>query len=527
MAANNFDITPDDWRIVKENLIQLYCSITTISVGILPQPRVVAEDLTKGNWRECFPNWLQMALSDVGKQVTSESMDSHCSGRLGGTKNNQPTSSKPRVYNMHSYGSCPSGGAAGGSSWDHNKPREEVSHLAMYISNDDEFADDPHQIMPFGDAFAFPYLPRQNPEGVDCGYLLPAEVTGFWGTYCHESGDVRPGYTGASPWDYFLDHQGHVALKLHSSVAVFSSYIGLVLTWIVYPQQEGLDIKINQYSYFDIIEKIPPPNHHGIWGCFHYLPLVLNVFLAWYDSGTFLSHLTDGGYGFNAVGSPGIDMYQMYVVTSMVKGGMHCVGVGLIYKTHGLFAGNVEKCATFLRTLFNGCESEINMAPSQVYFLQKRRGVGPLCHPMPSWICVDTIIPCPGVIDKEGADTICVHSFQTITFQMMITTSHFFNGIEERSHVFIPLESKHSRDMMWRTAFFSYLDGVWEWVQVTSDHVANQYSPLAHAYAAAKASLPTHAQVLSIVPPIECSLAVTLPSAWLSHKEGPQPIWRV
>ena len=25
MAANDFDITPDDWRIVKENLIQLHC----------------------------------------------------------------------------------------------------------------------------------------------------------------------------------------------------------------------------------------------------------------------------------------------------------------------------------------------------------------------------------------------------------------------------------------------------------------------------------------------------------------------
>ena len=73
---------------------------------------------------------------------------------------------------------------------------------------------------------------------------------------------------------------------------------------------------------------------------------------------------------------------------------------------------------------------------------------------------------------------------------------------------------------MWRTAFFSYLNGVWEWLQVTSDHVANHYTPLAHAYAAAKASSPTHAQVLSIAPPTECSLAVTLPSAQLSHKGG-------
>ena len=148
----------------------------------------------------------------------------------------------------------------------------------MYISDDNEFTDDPHQIIPIEDTFALSYLPRQNLEGFDCGYLLPAEVTGFQGTYYHESGDVRPGYTGASPWNYPLDCQGHVALKLHSGVADCSSYIGLVSTGIVYPQHENPNIKIDQYSYFDIIRTIPPPNHHGNWGCLQYLPLVLNVF---------------------------------------------------------------------------------------------------------------------------------------------------------------------------------------------------------------------------------------------------------
>ena len=105
---------------------------------------------------------------------------------------------------------------------------------------------------------------------------------------------------------------------------------------------------------------------------------------------------------------------------------------------------------------------------------------------------------------------------------MMIETSHFFNGIEERSHVFIPLEFKHQRDTrpMWGTAFFSYLEGVWEWVQVTGDHIANHYTLLAHAYAAEKASTPTHAQVSSIAPLTKCSLAITVPSAQLSHKGG-------
>ena len=258
-----------------------------------------------------------------------------------------------------------------------------------------------------------------------------------------------------------------MASKLYSSTAAYSSHIGLISTGIVYPQQEDPNVKINQHSYFDIIGTIPPITNHGIWGCLHFLPLVLKVFLAQYDSDTFLSHLTDGGYGFDAIGSPGITMYQMYIVTPMVK------AVGLIY--HGLFVGNIERCTTFLRNFSDRCESEINVAHSQAYFLQKRSGVGPLCHPMPTWICVDSIIPCPGVIDKEGADTIGVHSSQTVTFRIMIIMTHFFHEIEDRVHVFIPLKFKHHRDTqpLWRMAFFSYLDGVWEWVQVTSDHMAN------------------------------------------------------
>ena len=93
------------------------------------------------------------------------------------------------------------------------------------------------------------------------------------------------------------------------------------------------------------------------------------------------------------------------------------------------------------------------------------------------------------LVNKKGADTIGVHSSQAITFRMMVVTTHFFYEIKERAHVFIPLEFKHHRDTrpLWRTAFFSYLNRVWEWVQVISDHVANHYTALAHAYAATKA----------------------------------------
>ena len=152
------------------------------------------------------------------------------------------------------------------------------------VVSDDEFTDDPHQIIPTEDIFTIPTIPREDLKGFNKGYLLPAEVTAFQGIYYHESGDVRPGYTGVSPFDYPLDHQGHMASKLHLGTATYSSYIGFISTGIVYPQQENPDVQINQNNYFDITGSIPPIANHGIWSCLHFLPLVSNIFLAQYDS---------------------------------------------------------------------------------------------------------------------------------------------------------------------------------------------------------------------------------------------------
>ena len=71
---------------------------------------------------------------------------------------------KQRVLTAHSSAPGSSGSAAGGSGHDPNEPRQEVSHLALVISDDDEFTDDPHQIIPTEDAFSLPLLPRQNPR---------------------------------------------------------------------------------------------------------------------------------------------------------------------------------------------------------------------------------------------------------------------------------------------------------------------------------------------------------------------------
>ena len=267
---------------------------------------------------------------------------------------------------------------------------------------------------------------------------------------------------------------------------------------------------------------MPHPDAHGIWGSLHFLPLVSNVFLSRYDPETFLSHIAAGEYGFDIIGLPCIDIYQMYVAILMILGGIPYIGVGLVYRSPTLFIGTNEDCTNFLKVFFAHCKSSVNIAPSQAFFLQKRRGIGPLCCPMLSWICVNTVKLCPGVINPEGAQSQAICSSQILTFRMMVATRHAFHSIQERANVFSPLELRYPRDMRprWRTASYQYLNRVWEWVQVMSDHVASQYTLLANAYGAKPAKSQAHHQVSTITPLTECSLAIDLPSASLSHKGG-------
>ena len=198
------------------------------------------------------------------------------------------------------------------------------------------------------------------------------------------------------PYDHPLDQQGHIASVLHSGTAAYSSYIGLVASGIPITTRVGSrDIHC---QYFNIIGTIPGQDDHNIWGSWgslHFLPLVSNIFLLHYDSGTFLSHLVEGKYGFDIIGSNCIDMYQMYLVVPTVRCGIPYVGVGIVYRCSSLHVGDIEYCTIFLKTFLACCESSVNMAPSQAFFLRKRR-VGSLvstlalvdlhryCHTM-SW----------------------------------------------------------------------------------------------------------------------------------------------
>ena len=94
------------------------------------------------------------------------------------------------------------------------------------------------------------------------------------------------------------------------------------------------------------------------------------------------------------------------------------------------------------QAFFARCESSVDVAPSQAFFLRKRQELRPLCQPLPSWLGIDTVTPCPGVMDPEKTQARAIYSKPTLTFRLLLATTHRFEGIEEKVSVFIPLEFK-------------------------------------------------------------------------------------
>ena len=128
----------------------------------------------------------------------------------------------------------------------------------------------------------------------------------------------------------------------------------------------------------------------------------------------------------------------------------------------------------------------------------------------------------PQSCEPQKTQSRAIYLTQTLTFCLMLASNHHFEGIEEKVTIFIPLEFRDSQDIrsLWRVAMFEYLDGAWEWVQVMSDHVASHCTMLAVQGVAKPAMGMPQNRVSIIVPPMECSQTIYLPSAQLSSKGG-------
>ena len=90
-------------------------SILTITVGVLPPAKVLAENLTKATLREDSPNILKVTPKFIGWKTTNEATHSHGADHLSGSKDHIVPSSRQGVSAPCSSVPGSSGGAAGSS----------------------------------------------------------------------------------------------------------------------------------------------------------------------------------------------------------------------------------------------------------------------------------------------------------------------------------------------------------------------------------------------------------------------------
>ena len=72
-----------------------------------------------------------------------------------------------------------SGGGRGANKdgQDPHGPGQPASHLAMIVSSEDDFEDDPHQIIHTDDDYVLPYV--KHSDGYHQEYAIPASVENF------------------------------------------------------------------------------------------------------------------------------------------------------------------------------------------------------------------------------------------------------------------------------------------------------------------------------------------------------------
>ena len=126
---------------------------------------MLAEDLTKATLKEGSPNLLKVASKCIGRKATSESTSTCIAGHQSGPSDNTGSSLRLGASAICSSAPGSSGSTAGSSGQGPNDLKQEVAHLTMVVSDDVEFTDDPHQIIPTEDIFTIPAIPREDLEG--------------------------------------------------------------------------------------------------------------------------------------------------------------------------------------------------------------------------------------------------------------------------------------------------------------------------------------------------------------------------
>ena len=154
-------------------------SITAVPIQHVPRAMVVTEDLINLQSRWGLPNALVVAASDTGMRVMSQSTSSCGKGKTTSEKNEpQPPLESRALADSTGTTGGGSGKAARGDGEEPHNLKPGTSQLTLIISEENEFADNPHQVIPTKDCYGLPLIQKQC-GGFKHDYWSLAEVEEF------------------------------------------------------------------------------------------------------------------------------------------------------------------------------------------------------------------------------------------------------------------------------------------------------------------------------------------------------------
>ena len=136
-------------------------SISTITVGILPPAKVLAEDLTKATLREGLPSLLKVTPKFISWKTTNKVTHPHNADHPSGPKDGTALSSRWGVSAACSSVPGSSGGAAGSSGQGPGEPKQELPISPWWSQMMMSSLMIPHQIIPTEEVFTIQPFPER------------------------------------------------------------------------------------------------------------------------------------------------------------------------------------------------------------------------------------------------------------------------------------------------------------------------------------------------------------------------------
>ena len=199
-----------------------------------------------------------------------------------------------------------------------------------------------------------------------------------------------------------------------------------------------------------LVARVIPKEFVSIYGNLHFLLLITNLFLPRVTLEVFNTLLQQWAFGDPIPDYHTPNLYESYLVTPVIVGGIQFLGVAVIRKSYNLPTRDANDCVGFLQGFtswwMNHAESQEESRSAMAFLMSKISGHGLSPYLLLSWIVVPSCIVGDGLQLKSG-NINGSYEHNSLTFRMMLASKAYVDHLGNNCmHTSIPLECHTPND---------------------------------------------------------------------------------